>query len=70
MNQYKYIESPENAAYCEKIGHVFSPLEMAVIIARNHKMTLVDRHTAWKEIMDDYPDMPIPASQGFEARDS
>jgi len=69
MNIYSYLCSPDIAAHCEKIGHVFNPLEMAVIVDMSNK-TMREKHSAWREIIADYPDMPIRASKCFRARDS
>lgn len=35
MNICTYLRSPDIAAHCEKIDHVFSPLDMAVIITKS-----------------------------------
>jgi len=69
MNIYEYMHSPDIAAHCEKIGHIFSPLDMAVLIKLSDK-TMKEKHAAWKEIISDYPDMPINESSNFKARDS
>jgi len=69
MNIYSYIISPDIADHCQKIGHVFNSLEMAVIIAISEK-TIKEKHAAWREIIADYPDMPIHDSLNFDARKS
>ncbi|MCL2153155.1 MAG: hypothetical protein FWH57_09415 [Oscillospiraceae bacterium] len=69
MNIYEYLTSPDIAAHCEKIGHVFNPLEMAVIVELSNK-PMKEKHVAWREIIADYPDMPIQESVNFKARDS
>jgi hypothetical protein len=69
MNIYNYIPSPDIAEHCEKIKHVFNPLEMAVIIANSGK-PLSEKHSAWRELISDYPDMPIHGSLNFAALDS
>jgi hypothetical protein len=69
VNISSYIPSPDIAAYCEKIGHVFNPVEMAVIVAMSGK-TMKEKHTAWWEIIADCPDMPIHKSMNFDARES
>jgi len=69
MNIYSYIISPDIADHCQKIGHVFNSLEMAVIIAISEK-TIKEKHAAWREIIADYPDMPIHDSLNFDARES
>ena len=69
MNIYSYLRSPDIAAHCEKTGHVFNPLEMAVIVALSNK-TMKEKHSAWREIIAAYPDMPIRSSNCFKAQDS
>jgi len=69
MNIYDFIESPDIADYCRKIGHEFSPLDMAVIIDCSEK-PLKCKLSAYKEIIESYPDMPIHKSFNFDARDS
>jgi len=31
MKIYDFLRSPDIAAHCEKIGHVYNPLEIAVV---------------------------------------
>jgi len=64
MNIYDYFISPDIVKHCKEIGHVFNSLEMAVIIDISDK-TIEEKHIAWHEIIADYPDMPIPESNGF-----
>ena len=65
MNIYEYIPSLDVAAHCEKIGHVFTPLEMAVLIELSKKI-LKEKITAWKALIADFPDMPILKNNGFK----
>jgi hypothetical protein len=58
MNIYSYLSSPDIAAHCERIGHVFNPLEMAVIVSNSEK-NMKEKHSAWREIITERPDMPI-----------
>lgn len=58
MDIYDFIPSPDVADYCRKIGHRFSPIDMAVLIDMSDK-TIRERHDAWRAIMSEYPDMPI-----------
>lgn len=69
MNIYDFIPSPDVAAHCRNIGHQFSPLDMAVLIAISDK-SLQERHDAWREVISGYPDMPIHESLNFEAQSS
>jgi hypothetical protein len=69
MNIYDYFLSSDIAEHCQKIKHIFSPLDMAVIICISEK-TLEEKHSAWREIIAEYPDMPIHASINFRAKES
>jgi hypothetical protein len=70
MNIYDYFVSKDIANYCKKIGHRFNPLEMAVIVAHSDHKSRGERHMAWRQIIEEYPDMPISGRPGFDARDS
>ena len=59
MDIYSYLNSRDIAEYCRKINKTWNPFEMAVIIGRS-KRTIADKHSAWRELMTDYPDMPTP----------
>ena len=69
MNIYSFLESPDIAAHCEKIGHIFNPLEVAIVVKTSGK-SLKEKQTAWHEIISDYPDTPIPKTLHNEAKDS
>jgi len=69
MDIYAFIRSPDIGDYCRSIGHIFSPLEMAVIVAQSN-MTLAEKHDAWWHIISDCQDMSIPEMHCFNARDS
>ncbi|MDR2572365.1 MAG: hypothetical protein LBD23_18995 [Oscillospiraceae bacterium] len=65
MNIYDYFSSLDIVNHCKEIGHVFTSLEMTVIIDISDR-TIEEKHAAWHEIIADYPDMPIPESNGFD----
>jgi hypothetical protein len=69
MNIYSFLRSPDVAVHCERIGHRFNSLEMAVIVTLSRK-TIKEKHAAWREILTDYPDMPVHGSLNFRARES
>jgi len=69
MNIYNYILNPEIAAHCEKIRHTYNPVEMAVIIDRSNK-TIEEKHNAYREIINEYPDMPITEKSNIKIKDS
>jgi hypothetical protein len=57
MDIYSFIRSPDVAAHCRKIGKTWNTCETAVIISRSDRPT-ADKHAAWRELIDRYPDMP------------
>ena len=76
MDIYPFIPSRDVALYCSENGHVFNSLEMAVIVAISGK-SMKEKLQAWRKIVSDYPDMPIPVQQEhpawnpvFESRES
>jgi len=62
MNIYNYFISPDIGGHCERIGHVFNSFEMAVIVSLSKK-TVKEKHTAYNEIIEEYPDMLIQNSK-------
>ena len=69
MDIYSFINSRDIAEHCRKIGHEFTPLEMAVIICKS-LVPLKQRHEAYREIIANYPDMPFHKSVDFKIKDS
>jgi hypothetical protein len=69
MNIYDFFHSPDIAAHCKKINHVFSPLDMAIIVALSDK-PLKEKHAAYRHIIAEYPDMPIHENRNFKAQPS
>jgi len=69
MNIYNFFHSPDIAEHCRKTGHIFSPLDMAIIVAISDK-PLKEKHAAYKTIIAEYPDMPIHGSLNFKAKPS
>ena len=67
MNIYSYIQSPDIAAHCEKIGHTFNSLEMAVIINSCHRPT-AEKHAGWREIIKEYPDMQVQVNDSDDKK--
>ena len=69
MNIYEFFVSPDIAAYCQKIEHSFSPLDMAIIVARS-KRSIKEKHNAYRAIISEFPDMPIHKTLHYDATDS
>ena len=74
MDIYSFLNSRDIAEHCRKIQKEWSPLEMALIISNsNRPQSISDKHEAWRELISDYPDMPVPPvpdcyfSRGFDS---
>lgn len=59
MNEYNLINSKAVREHCKKIGHKFNTEELAVLIYRNKTMSIDEKIVAYKELINDYPDMPV-----------
>src|SRR5215469_11612564 len=57
MDIYNFIRSNAVAEHCRNIGKTWNTCEMAVIIDRSNR-TIAEKHAAWKELIEHYPDMP------------
>lgn len=69
MDIYNYINSRDVAQHCREINKVWTPFEMAVLISRSNR-PISEKHSAWWELMNEYQDMPTPASFLFESYES
>ena len=58
LDIYSFISSNDVATHCRNIGQKWNTLEMAVIIDRCETRAIADKHAAWQELIDYYPDMP------------
>ena len=60
MDIYSFINySLDVTAYCREINKTWNPYEMAIIILKSDRF-MAEKHAAWRELIQDYPDMPIP----------
>ena len=59
MNTYDYIESRAIRRHLQKTGYKFSSLEAAWLVWFNSKMTMSEKHKAWRKIIKYMPDMEI-----------
>ena len=61
MDIYSFIKSKDVAAHCREIGKTWNTFEMAVIIGRKSREWMnTKKHAAWRELIENYPDMPVP----------
>lgn len=63
MDIYSFLNSRDIADHCRRIQKAWNPLEMALIISHSERPVL-DKHEAWRELVSDYPDMPVPPVRG------
>ena len=59
MDVYSFINSKAISEHCRKIAHQFTPLEMAYLVYANDSMNIAQKHTAFNEIIEQYPDMEV-----------
>lgn len=70
MDIYSYINSPDVAQYCREINRVWTPFEMAALISRSERHTIREKHSAFRELMKEYPDMPTKANRIVKSYES
>ncbi len=61
MNALPFVNSKDIRAHLEKIGYTFSPTEMAWLIFQSRNHTLAEKHAAWRELAEEYPDVVFDA---------
>ena len=61
MDIYDFLNSRDIAEHCRKIGKIWTPFEMAVLINRSHRTT-AEKHAGWRTIIAEYADMPTPVN--------
>lgn len=70
MDIYSYLNSPDVAAHCRKIGHSFNALESAYIINDCRSISIEKKHQLYREIMDTMPDVTIQKTFWIEKHDA
>lgn len=69
MDIYNYINSRDVAQHCREINKVWTPFEMAVLISQSNR-PISEKHTAWCELMNEYPDMPTKENHMYNSYES
>ena len=59
MNIYDFFDSRDIAEYCKSIDYKPSALESAFVIWHSRFHTIKQKHNAWQEIINTYPDEKI-----------
>ena len=59
MDIYNLLNSRDVAEHCRGINHQFNSMETAFIVHWSNKLTLREKHTAYREIIETMPDMEI-----------
>lgn len=57
MDIYSFIESKNIREHCRKLGHQFNTVESAYLVWQSRDTPLIEKHSAWQEIIDTMPDM-------------
>jgi hypothetical protein len=71
MDIYRFFNSRDVAEHCIRAGKVWNTLEMAVIIRMSENRTaLKERQDAYRELLSEYPDMPVPKNHHGYTGDS
>lgn len=70
MDIYQYINSKVIAAHLRTIGYEFSSLEAAWLIWQCKDLSVLEKHTAWEELIRTMPDCEVPARMHGEEFDS
>ena len=60
MDIYSFFNSADVAEHCRSIGHKFDAIETAVMISKSNTKSLQEKLSAYRTIIEDYPDMEIP----------
>lgn len=55
MDIYEFFNSRDIAEYCKSINHEFSGLEAAFVVWHSEFHNIKQKHIAWKEILNTYP---------------
>ena len=69
MDIYSYLNSKDVAAHCRNLGHQFNTIEAAFIIDRCRRLSIRDKHTAFRELMETMPDMMLPERVSYLVSD-
>ena len=70
MDTYNLINSKAISEHCRKIKHQFNTEEIAVLIYRNKTMSVDEKIVAYKELINDYPDMKVTKRRNYKHYDS
>lgn len=60
MEVYSYLNSRDVAEHCRRIGHRFDALESAFLINDSRRLSLTQKHAAFRELMAEMPDIELP----------
>ncbi len=70
MDPLRFVNSVDIRKHLEKIGYQCSALEAAWLIYQSRKTTLEERNQAWRQLIMDFPDCPIPERMNTVAQPS
>lgn len=70
MNLLDFIDSKDIRDYLKRIHYECSPAEAAFLIWQSSSKTLSEKHDAWRWIIDNVPDVSLPARNWFKGWES
>jgi hypothetical protein len=70
MDIYSFFNSPDVAEHCRSIGHKLNALESAIIIQQCNKHSVAEKHSAFRYIIDNCPDIEVPKKNHYSGSNS
>ena len=58
-DDYNLINSRAIADYCRSIKHKFNTEELAVLVYRNNRMSIIEKINKYNDLIKNYPDMEV-----------
>lgn len=59
MDIYEFINSKDIREHCRKLEHEFKPMEAAFLIYYSQNHSIAQKHSAWKALIEEYPDTAV-----------
>ena len=66
MDIYSFFNSSDVAEHCKSIGHEFDAIETAVMVSMSNTKSIQEKLSAYRTIIENYPDMEIPHAYHHE----
>ena len=69
MDIYNYLNSKDVAKHCRELNYQFNSLETAFIINNCHRISMKEKHIAFRELMESMPDIQLPKKLSYRLDD-